>query len=87
MRSGPAPWRRSVAEPVVDMAGVHKSFNIGRPDETEILHGIDFRLVRERNREQGAAVLFVTHNPDLAARCDRTIRVVDGQLDLGSGAP
>jgi ABC-type iron transport system FetAB ATPase subunit len=76
-----------VAEPVVDMAGVHKSFNIGRPDETEILHGIDLRLVRERNREQGTAVLFVTHNPDLAARCDRTIRVVDGQLDLGSGAP
>lgn len=87
MRSGPAPWRRSVAEPVVDMVGVHKSFNIGRPDETEILHGIDIRLVRERNREQGMAVLFVTHNPDLAARCDRTIRVVDGQLDLGPGAP
>jgi predicted ABC-type transport system involved in lysophospholipase L1 biosynthesis ATPase subunit len=25
-------------------------------------------------------VLFVTHNPTLAARCDKIIRVVDGQL-------
>ncbi len=46
-----------------------------------------FALLRQVNRDEGMAVLFVTHNPDLAARCDRTIRVVDGLLDLGPGAP
>jgi lipoprotein-releasing system ATP-binding protein len=30
------------------------------------------------NREQGTSVLFVTHNPALAGRCDKTIMVVDG---------
>jgi lipoprotein-releasing system ATP-binding protein len=39
-----------------------------------------FDLLREANRKEGMAVLFVTHNPDLARRCDRTITVVDGML-------
>jgi len=39
-----------------------------------------FELIRKANREQGMAVLFVTHNPDLAQRCDRTIQVVDGRI-------
>lgn len=37
-----------------------------------------FGLLRAVNREQGTTVLFVTHNPALAARCDRTLEVVDG---------
>lgn len=39
-----------------------------------------FELLRKVNREQGTTVLFVTHNPDLAARCDKTIEVVDGMV-------
>jgi lipoprotein-releasing system ATP-binding protein len=39
-----------------------------------------FALFRRVNREQGTTVLFVTHNPLLAARCDRTIDVIDGQV-------
>ena len=39
-----------------------------------------FELFRRVNREEGTAVLFVTHNPDLASRCDRTIEVVDGRI-------
>ncbi|WP_420893067.1 ABC transporter ATP-binding protein [Roseateles puraquae] len=39
-----------------------------------------FGLLREVNREHGTAVLFVTHNPALAARCDRTLEVVDGRI-------
>ncbi len=37
-----------------------------------------FDLFRQVNREHGTAVLFVTHNPELARRCDRTIQVIDG---------
>ncbi len=39
-----------------------------------------FDLLRRVNREQGTAVLFVTHNMALAGRCDRTIQVVDGRV-------
>ena len=39
-----------------------------------------FRLLHDVNRRLGMTVLFVTHNPELARRCDRTIRVVDGRL-------
>lgn len=39
-----------------------------------------FELLRSVNRDQGTAVLFVTHNPALAARCDRVIEVVDGRI-------
>ncbi len=37
-----------------------------------------FTLLRSFNAEQGTTVLFVTHNAAMAARCDRTIEVVDG---------
>ncbi|WP_293503973.1 ABC transporter ATP-binding protein [Roseateles sp.] len=39
-----------------------------------------FELLRRVNRTQKTAVLFVTHNPALAQRCDRTIEVVDGAI-------
>ena len=39
-----------------------------------------FSLLRKFNMEHSTTVLFVTHNPTLAARCDKIIRVVDGQL-------
>ncbi|MEK8047760.1 ABC transporter ATP-binding protein [Ideonella margarita] len=44
-----------------------------------------FALLRHVNKTQGTSVLFVTHNPELAARCDHTIEVVDGHL-LPAGA-
>jgi lipoprotein-releasing system ATP-binding protein len=30
-----------------------------------------FSLLRELHRERGMTTLLVTHNPDLASRCDR----------------
>ena len=39
-----------------------------------------FELLRRFNREQGTSVLFVTHNPALAGRCDKIIQVVDGRI-------
>jgi len=37
-----------------------------------------FELLRSVSKDEGMAVLFVTHNPELAARCDKTITVIDG---------
>jgi lipoprotein-releasing system ATP-binding protein len=37
-----------------------------------------FALLRQVNQDHGTTVLFVTHNPELAGRCDKTIQVVDG---------
>ena len=39
-----------------------------------------FELMREVNRESGTSFLMVTHNLDLAKRCDRIIEVVDGKI-------
>jgi lipoprotein-releasing system ATP-binding protein len=39
-----------------------------------------FELLRSGSRDQGTSVLFVTHNPALAQRCDRTVQVVDGRI-------
>lgn len=39
-----------------------------------------FDLLKQVSRQQGTSVLFVTHNPLLAARCDRNIQVVDGSV-------
>ena len=39
-----------------------------------------FEVLREFNRELGVAFLIVTHDPRLAARCDRRIDLVDGVI-------
>jgi len=39
-----------------------------------------FALLREFNQDHGSACLIVTHDPRLAARCDRQINLVDGRL-------
>jgi lipoprotein-releasing system ATP-binding protein len=44
-----------------------------------------FELMREINRERGTTFLLVTHNDDLAKRCDSIVRVVDG-LIAGEGS-
>lgn len=44
-----------------------------------------FELMRKENRARGTSFLLVTHNMELARRCDRTIEVVDGRIK--SGAP
>lgn len=39
-----------------------------------------FDLMREVNRDSGTSILMVTHNLELAQRCDRIIDLVDGRL-------
>ncbi len=44
-----------------------------------------FALLRRFNRERSVTFLIVTHDPRLAARCDRIITMVDGRI--ASDAP
>lgn len=37
-------------------------------------------LLLKMNREQGKTILIVTHNPEIAAQCSRTIEISDGRL-------
>jgi lipoprotein-releasing system ATP-binding protein len=45
-----------------------------------------FELMRQVNRKNGTTFLVVTHNMDLARRCDRIIEVVDGRIQA-AGEP
>ena len=47
--------------------------------DTKSADGV-FELLQSVCKEQGTAVLFVTHNPLLSERCEKTIEVVDGQI-------
>ena len=37
-------------------------------------------LLREMHRERGLTSIIVTHNPQLAASCDRTLKLENGRL-------
>jgi lipoprotein-releasing system ATP-binding protein len=41
-----------------------------------------FELMRQVNHDSGTAFLMVTHNLDLAKRCDRIIDVIDGRIQI-----
>ena len=43
-------------------------------------------LLEELNRERGTTLVLVTHDPDLAARAHRVIRLADGEV-VSDGAP
>jgi len=47
--------------------------------DTKSADGV-FELMREVNRSSGTSFLLVTHNLDLARRCDRIIEIIDGQI-------
>jgi lipoprotein-releasing system ATP-binding protein len=46
-----------------------------------------FDLMRRFNADHGIAFVVVTHDPRLAARCDRRIELVDGQLVRPAAPP
>jgi lipoprotein-releasing system ATP-binding protein len=43
------------------------------------------RLLRDLNRTDNLTVVMVTHNQDLAAVTDRTVRMADGRLEVTAG--
>ena len=47
--------------------------------DTKSADGV-FELMREVNVANGTAFLIVTHDPRLAARCDRVVELVDGRI-------
>jgi lipoprotein-releasing system ATP-binding protein len=45
-----------------------------------------FQLFRKFNREFGCAVLLVTHDPRMSEQCDRTLTLVDGNIESDTAA-
>ena len=39
------------------------------------------RLLRDLNRHEGLTIIMVTHNLDLVAETDRTLRIVAGHIE------
>lgn len=39
------------------------------------------RLLRDLNRQEGLTIIMVTHNMEVAATCDQTVRMAAGRLD------
>jgi lipoprotein-releasing system ATP-binding protein len=48
--------------------------------DTQSADGV-FDLLRSVNRQSHTTFLIVTHDPRLAARCDRIIELIDGRID------
>lgn len=43
-------------------------------------HGV-LELLRDLNRERGVTMILVTHDPQIAAQADRTVRLVEGRIE------
>jgi len=54
--------------------------------DTKSANGV-FEMMRKVNIDQGTTFLIVTHNMDLAQRCDRIIEVVDGRIAKANNPP
>ncbi|HEY8428095.1 MAG TPA: ABC transporter ATP-binding protein [Sandaracinaceae bacterium] len=66
--------RALVGEPAVVLAD-EPTGNLDSEATEEV-----FTEIRRLNRELGLTFVIVTHDPGLAARCDRTVELVDGRI-------
>jgi len=46
-----------------------------------------FALMRRMHAQLGTSFVIVTHDPRLAARCDRVVELVDGQIEKDEAVP
>ncbi len=53
--------------------------------DTASANGV-FEMMRAMNRANGTTFLLVTHNMDLARRCDRIVEVIDGRISAQPAA-
>jgi putative ABC transport system ATP-binding protein len=67
--------RAIVTDPAVVLAD-EPTGNLDSHTSIEIME-----LLEALNRDQGMTVIMVTHEPEMAAYADRTIRFVDGRID------
>jgi len=67
--------RALVLEPPLVLAD-EPTGNLDRHSSDEV-----FALMRQMHAERGTSFLVVTHDPRLAARCDRVIELVDGRIE------
>lgn len=74
--------RALVNDPVIVM-GDEPTGDLDTATSAEIVE-----MMRRVNVDRGTTFLIVTHNPEVAAACDRTIRMRDGVvIDDGDGTP
>jgi ABC-type lipoprotein export system ATPase subunit len=67
--------RALIANPQVLLAD-EPTGNLDQATGQEIL-----QILRTLNRQHGLSIVMVTHDPAIAAEADRTIRLVNGQVE------
>jgi putative ABC transport system ATP-binding protein len=66
--------RALVTEPAILLAD-EPTGNLDTRSSEEIMH-----LLQELNRERGITIVFVTHEPDIAAHTQRVVHIRDGRI-------